>query len=140
MLDTPQCGSKQRKVSGAPNKRHNAQPLTRLAALGAVFLLVGCESAQSAFSPFGEEAASTLRITWAMIIAAALITVGVLGLAWHAAHAREGSLDLRGGMRVILWLGAIAPTLILAAMLVYSLPSMRTLQGAPGDMRIAVNG
>lgn len=109
-------------------------------AVAGLALLAGCEGRQSTFSVFGDEAASTLRIAWVMFIAAALIALGVYALAWHAVRAKEGRLDHEGGMRVILWLGAIGPTLLLAAMLVYSLPTMRTLQASPGDLQIAVDG
>lgn len=127
-------------MSGTVKNKNNAQPRAHLALLGGFILLAGCEGGQSVFSPFGVEAESVLRITWAMVITCALITVGVLGLAWHAARAKEGALDHKAGMRVILWLGAIGPTVFLATLLVYSLPQLRKLEAANGDLRIAVDG
>jgi cytochrome c oxidase subunit 2 len=106
----------------------------------ALVLVSGCEGMQSAFSPFGTEAESTLRITWAMILAASLITVAVLSLAAYAVRSRTPRIDHRRGMQIILWLGAIGPTLLLTALLVYSLPTMRPLVANPAALRIAVDG
>lgn len=103
-------------------------------------LLSGCGGKQSAFSTFGIEAESTRLLTLFMSAAAGIITLGVVWLAVHAARAPGGQLDFRSGMRVILWLGAIGPTILLTALLVFSLPKMRTLPVAEGDLRIAVDG
>jgi cytochrome c oxidase subunit 2 len=113
----------------------------RLTTLGtAVALLGGCTGVQSTFSAFGVEAEGTRTITIAMTVAAAVITIGVLLLATHAFRSPPGRLDHRGGMRVILWLGAVGPTLILTVLLVSSLPTMKTLPVADEDLVIAVDG
>lgn len=114
--------------------------LRRAAAVGCVALACGCEGVQSTFSSFGAEAESTLRITWAMVIAASLIAVGVLSLAVYAVRSTHARIDHRRGMQVILWVGAVGPTLVLTALLVYSLPTMRPLAAQPGGLRIAVEG
>jgi cytochrome c oxidase subunit 2 len=114
--------------------------LLRPAYGAAVALLGGCTGIQSTFSTFGIEAESTRALTWGMTAAAAVITIGVLWLAWHAARTPAGRLDHQGGMRVILWLGAIGPTVLLTALLVSSLPKMRTLPTGADDLRIAVGG
>lgn len=98
------------------------------------------EGIQSAFSPFGVEGEATLRLTWVMFIAAALITVAVLWLAAHAARSNNPRIDHRRGMQVILWLGAIGPSLLLTALLVHSLPKMRPIPVNDRDLRIAVDG
>ena len=116
-------------------------PVRRLWPLApATALLGGCEGIQSTFSAFGAEAESIRSLTLGMAIAAAVITLGVLWLAWHAVRAPAGRLDHRGGMRVILWFGAIGPTLLLTVLLVLSLPEMVPLSAAAGDLRIAVDG
>jgi cytochrome c oxidase subunit II len=102
--------------------------------------LYGCAGVQSTFSTFGIEAESTRGLTIGMTVAAALLTLGVGWLTWHAVRAPAGQLDHRGGMRMVLWLGAIGPTVLLAILLTLSLPTMRTLQTAPGDLTIAVDG
>lgn len=105
-----------------------------------VALLGGCSGVQSTFSAFGVEAESTRTLTWGMTAAATMITIGVLWLAWHAAHTPAGRLDYKGGMHVILWLGALVPTVLLSVLLVSSLPKMRTLPTGTGDLKIAVGG
>jgi cytochrome c oxidase subunit 2 len=98
------------------------------------------ERIQSVLSPFGAEAESTLHIAWVMFIAAALITIGVIALATYAVRRDEHRIDHRRGMRLILWLGAVGPTLLLTALLVYALPTMRPLAANDTDLRIAVDG
>lgn len=105
-----------------------------------VALLGGCSGVQSTFSAFGVEAESSRTLTWGMTAAATMITIGVLWLAWHAARTPAGRLDYKGGMHVILWLGALVPTVLLSLLLVSSLPKMRTLPTGTGDLKIAVGG
>lgn len=105
-----------------------------------VTLLGGCGGIQSTFSAYGAEAESTRTLTWAMVVATTLITIGVGWLALHAVRTPAGRLDHQGGMRVILWLGAVIPTLYLTVLLVSSLPTMRSLEAKAGDLEIAVDG
>ena len=103
-------------------------------------LVGGCTGEQSTFSVFGVEAESTRRLTLAMAVAAALIAVGVVWLAFHAARAPAGRLDLMSGMRIILWLGAVGPTALLTLLLIHALPKMQPLPADHDDLRIAVDG
>jgi cytochrome c oxidase subunit 2 len=115
--------------------------LRRFATLtGAPLLLGACAGIQSTFTAYGAEAASTRALTLVMAAGAAMITVAVLWLARHAVRSPANRLDHQGGMRVILWLGAIGPTLILATLLASTLPTMRTLAAKPGDLEIQVEG
>src|SRR3546814_3750437 len=66
--------------------------------------------------------------------------VGGEWLRLSAVRTPAGRLDHRHGMRAILWLCAIGPTLLLTTLLVLSLQKMRTLPVEPGDLRIAVGG
>jgi cytochrome c oxidase subunit 2 len=110
------------------------------AVVAASALLASCAGIQSTFSAFGTEAESTRTLTITMVAAAAVITIAVLALAFHAVRAPENRLDHRGGMRVILWLGAIGPTVILATLLAWELPTMRTLKAEAGDLEVHVEG
>lgn len=103
-------------------------------------LLGGCTGQQSTFSAFGVEAEATRILTLTMSGAAAVITIGVVWIAFHAARTPAGQLDTRNGMRVILWLGAVGPTLLLTLLLIFALPGMRTLPLGAQDLRIAVDG
>jgi cytochrome c oxidase subunit 2 len=108
--------------------------------VAALSLTGGCAGEQSAFSVFGAEAQSTRTLTVTMSVAAGLITVAVIWIAFHAARKPAGQLDLRSGMRLILWLGAIVPTAVLTALLIYALPKMSPLPVGEGDLRIEVDG
>jgi cytochrome c oxidase subunit 2 len=100
----------------------------------------GCAGVQSTYSAFGAEALTTRTLGTVMFAGAAALTVAVLALAAHAVRAPEGQLDHARGMRLILWLGALGPTLVLTALLAFSLPTMRPLEAEDGDLRIAVEG
>ena len=58
-----------------------------------LMLLGGCAREQSTFSVFGIEAEATRSLTLTMSVAAALIAIGVLWVAFHAA--RSGSTSPR---------------------------------------------
>ncbi|GGE71571.1 cytochrome c oxidase subunit II [Sphingomonas prati] len=118
----------------------NLERTLRLAALPVTLLLSGCAGVQSAMSPFGVEAAATARLTWVMVAGAVLISVAVAALVVRAVRAPEGSLSHSGGMSLILWAGAIGPTIILFGLLITALPMMRQLPVAPNDLTIAVGG
>lgn len=115
-------------------------PLSHSIVVVPALLLGGCAGVQSTFSVFGAEAESTRAITFGMSAAAVLIVLGVGWLTVHAVRAPAGRLGHAQGMRVILWLGAIGPTVLLTPLLVFSLPTMRSLRAAPGDLVIAVDG
>ncbi len=103
-------------------------------------LLSGCGGVQSTFSTFGVEAEATRKLIVVMTVTGVLITIGVIWLAIHAVRAPPGRLNHTSSTRVILWLGAIGPTVLLAVLLVISLPMMKTLPVAAGDLEIAVDG
>lgn len=100
----------------------------------------GCSGVQSTFTTFGAEAAEIRTLTFAMTAAAAVIAIAVLALAAYAVRAPENRLSHTSGMRLVLWLGGIGPTVLLAALLVFALPTMRALPTAADDLRIAVAG
>jgi cytochrome c oxidase subunit 2 len=128
------------EVGDQGSLRSRARRRSPVLAVAALLLLTACEGKQSIFSAFGIEAESTRKLTFIMSAAAGLITIGVVWLAFHAARAPAGHLDFRAGMRAILWLGAIGPTVLLTALLLFSLPSMRTPPVSDDDLRIAVDG
>ena len=83
---------------------------------------------QSAFSTFGIEAATLAGLTWVMVAGAIVIFVGVAILMTVALRSRGGTLSHRGGMRLILWVGGVVPTIVLFALLVATLPQMRPIR------------
>ena len=106
----------------------------------ALLLLAGCNERQSTLATFGEEAASIRSLTVVLVVGAIAIFGGVIALMRHATRAPEGSLTLKGGERMVLWLGGIGPAIILGALLVYALPQMRPREVGPADLRIAATG
>ncbi|MET0220984.1 MAG: cytochrome c oxidase subunit II, partial [Tardiphaga sp.] len=95
---------------------------------------------QSTLAPFGADAVDIRRLFLLMLVGAVVIATGLALLMRHAVRAREGALTHQKGMRVVLWLGGVIPTVVLLGLLVYSLPYMKPRPVGPADMRIAVEG
>jgi cytochrome c oxidase subunit 2 len=95
---------------------------------------------QSTLAPFGADAVDIRRLFLLMLVGAVAIATGLALLMRHAVRAREGALTHQKGMRVVLWLGGVIPTVVLLGLLVYSLPYMKPRPVGPADMRIAVEG
>ncbi|WP_242116172.1 cytochrome c oxidase subunit II [Sphingomonas lacusdianchii] len=108
--------------------------------VAALFVLGGCNRHQSALTVFGEEAATVRHLTIVMLVGAIVIAAGVAALMITAVRAPEGRLTLSSGMRLIGWVGGVVPVVVLLGLLLYSLPAMRPLPVAQGDLRIAVEG
>ena len=102
--------------------------------------LAACNRHQSALAPFGMEAASTRTLTIVLLVGAVVIGGAVAALMQHAIRTPGERLTHRQGMRIVLWLGAIVPTVVLFALLIASLPLMRPAAVSDGDLRIAVEG
>lgn len=103
-------------------------------------MLAGCNRYQSATAPFGAEAAALLDMTVVLVVGAVVIAAAVAAMMVAAARAPEGRLSHRGGMRLVLIAGGVVPTIVLTALLIYSLPAMRPRTVAPADLRIRVEG
>ncbi len=78
-----------------------------------------------------------------MLAGAVVIWAGVAGLLFYAARQKRGHSE-KGAGQLILWGGAIFPTVVLAALLSYTvwlMPNVRPwFQGEEGRMRIEVTG
>ncbi|WP_107934253.1 c-type cytochrome [Sphingomonas aerolata] len=105
-----------------------------LPALGA------CNRHQSTLAPFGEQADQVLSITIVLVVGAVVLALGLALLMRHAIRAPEGRLTHKGGMKMVLWLGGIGPSILLLALLLYALPAMRPRPVADADLRIGVDG
>lgn len=102
--------------------------------------LAACNGEQSTLHVFGVEAREVRRMALVLVIGAALIVAIMIALYVRAVRAPEGRLSHNGGMKLVLWLGAIGPTVILTALLIYALPAMRPLAALPSDLLIRVEG
>jgi cytochrome c oxidase subunit 2 len=90
-------------------------------------LLTSCSGRQSALDPAGPEAAQVATLFFTMLIGGALIWVGVVAILLYAAR-KKVAHDAKKAARLILWCGAILPTVILAALLSYAvwlMPNIR---------------
>lgn len=103
-------------------------------------LLAGCNTHQSTLAPFGADAADIRYLFLVMLGGALVIATAVALLMRHAVRAPEGELTHAGGMRLVLWLGGIVPTVVLLGLLVWSLPYMKPRPVGPADLTIAVEG
>lgn len=108
--------------------------------IACALMLAGCNRHQSALAPFGVEARDTATMTLVLVIGALVIAAGVATVFIMAVRAPEGRLDHAGGMRLVLWLGAIIPTVVLTGLLLWVLPAMRPLPDRAADLRIRVEG
>ncbi|WP_288459510.1 cytochrome c oxidase subunit II [uncultured Sphingomonas sp.] len=95
---------------------------------------------QSIFSTFGAEAETLAGLTWWMTAGAVVIFVAVATLIVMALRARRNAITHRQGMRLVLWAGGVVPTVVLLSLLVSTLPQMRPIAVAPGDLRVTVEG
>lgn len=108
--------------------------------MAASLLLAGCSGAQSALDPAGQEASAVALLFWVMLVAGTVIWVLVVGIAVYAARGRREPWPERRAARFILICGAILPTLLLAALLVFGLGLMPQLRAPGQGLRIAVQG
>jgi cytochrome c oxidase subunit 2 len=103
-------------------------------------LLAGCAGPQSALDAAGEEATHVAGLFWAMLAGAGLVWALVIGLAVFGGRFQKVPLGERAGLRLILWGGAVLPTLVLAALLVHALRLMPALRAPGADLRVDVVG
>jgi cytochrome c oxidase subunit 2 len=106
------------------------------------WLAGGCEGAQSALAPAGRGAERIAEIFWWMTAGAVFIWIAVIILAIWAALASPESHNHRRSSFLIIGGGALFPTLVLAALLIYGLAPIPTLLApAPeGSLKITVVG
>ena len=102
--------------------------------------LAACNAEQSTLHVFGAEARQVRRLALVLTIGAVTIATIVVFLYIRAVRAPEGRLSHEGGMHLVLWVGAIGPTLVLATLLIYALPTMRPRSAKPTDLVIRVDG
>ena len=111
-----------------------------LAAGAATLSLAACNQHQSTLSPFGEQADQVRSIAIVLVVGSVILAAGLALLMRHAMRVPEGRLTHQGGMKLVLWLGGIGPSILLLGLLVYALPAMRPIPVANADLRIGVDG
>jgi cytochrome c oxidase subunit II len=120
----------------------NSGPLRRESVHGLLCALVvtGCGGPQSALDPAGRAAARIANLFWWMTGGSLLIWAAVVVLALYANRAKPHGLP--AARRLIVWGGAIVPTVVLAGLLAYGLAILPpVLARAPeGSLKISVTG
>ena len=116
-----------------------------LARVGLPFLigctvLAGCSGPQSSLDPAGQAAERVTELFWQMLAGAAVIWCIVIGASVLASYRGSRTWDDKTALRVILWGGAVFPTVVLAALLVHGLRLMPELRAEGGSLRIEVDG
>jgi cytochrome c oxidase subunit 2 len=112
-----------------------------LAVVLAALLLAGCDGVQSTLAPAGTAAEIIADLFWVMVIAGSIIWVLVVGLSIYATHVRQHAHDPKLARWLIIGGGAIFPSVVLAALLIWSLTLMEPLRSEKGsDLHIAVSG
>jgi cytochrome c oxidase subunit 2 len=123
----------------------NALARLRAASKAAVLcpLLAGCSGVQSALDPAGPEAEHVAHLFFVMVIGGAVIWIAVIAALVHASRKRHAYSE-EGASRVILWCGAILPTIVLCALLSYGMWLMPAIRPWVPDVdnkpRIEVTG
>lgn len=108
----------------------------------ALLAFAGCAGRQSALAPAGREAEKLAQIFWLMTAGALVVWVATIALALWAVRARAERHNLRRTRMLIVGGGAVVPTIVLTALLVYGLEPIPALVApAPeGTLKIAVTG
>ncbi|WP_208324620.1 cytochrome c oxidase subunit II [Modicisalibacter xianhensis] len=112
-----------------------------LVSLTALSSLSGCNGPQSALQPAGVDAEQIGQLFWWMCTVAVLIWLLVIGFAVYATHVNPETHDSRAARWLIIGGGAIAPPVVLGALLVFGLPLLPSLSTPAEDgLQITVSG
>ncbi len=125
----------------ATRLRHGHDACRRVVSAGAL-VLAGCGGPQSALDPAGRAAERIAEIFWWMTAGGIVIWLAVLALTIYAVHTPPEAHNQRRTNYLIIGGGAVVPTILLTALLVYGLaPIPALLAPAPeGSLKIAVLG
>jgi cytochrome c oxidase subunit 2 len=107
-----------------------------------VCALAGCRGAQSALDPAGEGAARIATLFWVMLAGSGIIWLGMMALTVAAIRARPEAQSQRRTALLIIGGGAILPTVVLTALLIYGLALLPELvaPAPPGSLQLKVTG
>lgn len=112
------------------------------AVLSCALLLSACDGPQSTLTTASDTAERIADLWWWMAAGAAVIWALVVGTAVYAVRVRPEKHGPRAGERLIVWGGAVVPTVVLAGLLVYGLALLpELLEPGPEDgLRVEVVG
>lgn len=117
------------------NKRFPVS-LCPLALILAACLIASCSGNHSTLDPAGPEAAYVAQLFFVMLAGGAVIWIGLVCIFIYAARRQHQHTEQSAG-RVILWGGAIIPTVILCALLSYGMWLMPAIRPwVPDDQQV----
>lgn len=103
--------------------------------------VTACQGPQSALNVAGREAEAMADLLWVLVSAGAVIWVLVLGTALFATRLFPGPIDQRIGNTIIVVGGVFVPTVVLGALVGWTMWAMSELRTPdPDGLRIAVSG
>jgi cytochrome c oxidase subunit 2 len=104
--------------------------------------IAGCAGPQSSLAPAGHEADRIAALFWWMTAGAVVVWASVMALAVHAVRVPGERWSPRRSRLLIVGGGAVAPTIVLAVLLVYGLRLLPPLVARvpAGGLTIAVDG
>ncbi|WP_040605009.1 cytochrome c oxidase subunit II [Sagittula stellata] len=114
--------------------------MRRISVLTAGLLLSGCSGRHNWLSSAGEEAQTIEPLFWTVVAGAALIWTLVVGAAVFAHRAEAKPHREQQARRFIIWGGAVLPTVVVGALLIWGLFILRDLVADEGDLTVRVDG
>ncbi|MGF9566103.1 cytochrome c oxidase subunit II [Neorhizobium sp. BT27B] len=117
------------------NKRFPV-PLCPLALVLSACLISSCSGSHSTLDPAGPEAAKVAQLFYVMLAGGAVIWIGLVAALIYAARKKHAHSEESAG-RVILWGGAVIPTVILCVLLSYGMWLMPAIRPwVPDDQQV----
>lgn len=103
-------------------------------------LLAGCGGRHSWLSGAGAEARLVETLFWVFLVGAAVVWLAVMIFAVIAFRRQGGTTGDRSLKAIVLWSGAVIPTIVVAALLVTGLLTLRALAAKQPSLTIGVDG
>lgn len=103
-------------------------------------MLAGCDGRHNWMAGAGEESAQVKTLFIVLMIGAGVIWSAVVGAAIYA-HKRGAHPNLeREARQFVIWGGAVLPTVLVGALLVWGLVILRDITADDGDLTVRVDG
>jgi cytochrome c oxidase subunit II len=112
--------------------------MRRLIVFFGTLLLSACEGRQSVLYPAGRDAQDLLALIWVMFGGAVLLWFLLGAIFVYVTRVKPGEMPRRWGEALIIGGGVIFPVILLAALLIYSLPMMKPQREADEGPRVHI--
>ncbi|WP_284164750.1 cytochrome c oxidase subunit II [Frigidibacter sp. SD6-1] len=112
----------------------------RLLRLAPLPVLCGCEGRHSWLAGAGAEARAIESLFWPFLIGSAIVWTAVMAFAVFAYRSAASDKGERVGRAVILWGGAVVPTIVVAMLLLTGLLTLRALSARSPALTVQVDG